>query len=79
MIENSTHPATKASILLNGKEGRPSVFCATKGRRLKIEKGEVGYDATFYNILNDKKPVHIASLTLDQADALGWAFCSLDI
>lgn len=68
-----------AMLQINGKEGRPSVFCATKGRRLKIEKGEVGYDATFYNILNDKKPVHIASLTIDQADALGWAFCSLDI
>lgn len=79
-MENTTHPATKANIEINGNEGRPSIFCATKGRRLKIEKVGATYTASSYNILAPhKKPVCITGLSVEQADAIGWLFCSLDI
>ena len=79
-MENTTHPASKANIEINGNEGRPCVFCATKGRRLKIEKDGDTYNVSSYNILTpNKKPVCIVGLSLEQADAIGWLFCSLDI
>lgn len=79
-MNNTTHPATKANIKINGEQNRPSVFHATKGRRLKIEKDGDTYNVSSYNILSpNKEPVCVVGLSLDQADAIGWLFCSLDI